>query len=60
MVHLLAAVRRRVDGAADMRRPSPVSAVLLPDQDRVFRMVRRADGGQRCRLRVRRRRTPLL
>jgi len=59
MVHVLDAVCRRVDCAADFRRPPPVGAVLLPDQDRVFRMVRRTDRGQRCRLRVRRRRTPL-
>lgn len=59
VVHVLDVVCRRVDGAADVRRPPPVGAVLLPDQDRVFRVVRRTDRGQRCRLRVRRRRTPL-
>jgi len=59
MVHVLVAVSCHVDGAAVVWGPTAVGAVLLPDEDRVFCVVRRTDRGQRCRVRVRRRRAPI-
>jgi len=58
MVYVLVAVGGHVDGAAAVRWPTAVGTVLLPDEDRVFCVVRRTDRGQRCRVRVRRRRAP--
>jgi len=45
MVYVLDIVSHRVDGAAAVRWPAAVGAVLLFGQDRVFRVVRRADRG---------------
>jgi len=59
MVHILAAFGGHGDGAAAGWPPAADGAVLLPDQDRIFRVVRRTNRGQWCRVRVYRRRASL-
>lgn len=60
MVHLLADVRRGPVGRTTVRRAVRHVAVLLSDQDRVPRVVFRADGVQRRRVRLRHRHSPIL
>jgi len=48
-----------VDGAATVRRPAAVGAVLLLDQNSLFCLVCSTDQSQRFRVRVRPRRSPL-
>jgi len=55
----LVAVGGHVGGAATVRGPAAVGAVLLLDQDGLFCVVRSTDRSQRFRVRVRPRRSPV-